>query len=132
MKITIKELKKKLNRDIELLNEDIFNKREKKIINEEIDIINSIIYDTEEAIFCKKRKNQKEVKEAETLEDFYNILCKNKPHHKSNLYKEWMELESITYEELLNENERIKECNDIINKIIDYLKEKEEYDYENR
>lgn len=61
--------------------------------------------------------NWEELKENNTLEDFYNILCRN-----SKRYKEWGYLESITYEELLNNSENIKECDKIINEIIEYLK----------
>ena len=42
-----------------------------------------------------------EIKENNTLEDFYNILCRNKPHRNSKDFKEWDYLESVTYEELL-------------------------------
>ncbi len=66
--------------------------------------------------------NWEELKENNTLEDFYNILCRNKPHRNSKRYKEWGYLESITYEELLNNSENIKECDKIINEIIEYLK----------
>jgi hypothetical protein len=66
--------------------------------------------------------NWEELKENNTLEDFYNILCRNKPHKNSKEYKEWDYLESIAYEELLNDNENIKECNEIIDSIIEYLK----------
>mgnify|MGYP006960473838 CR=1 FL=1 len=65
-----------------------------------------------------------EIKENNTLEDFYNILCRNKPHRNSKDFKEWDYLESVTYEELLNDNENIQECNKIIDKIIEYLKNK--------
>lgn len=61
-------------------------------------------------------------KENNTLEDCYNILYRNKPHHKNKLYKEWNYLESIAYEELLNENERPLECEKIIDEIIEFLK----------
>lgn len=67
--------------------------------------------------------NWEKVKENNTLEDFYNILCRNKPHKNNKSYKVWNYLESITYEELLNENENIQECNKIIDNIIEYLKE---------
>lgn len=53
-----------------------------------------------------------------SLEDFYNILCRNKPHRNDKMYKEWDFLESITYEELLNENE----CDKLIDEIIIFLK----------
>lgn len=66
--------------------------------------------------------NWEELKENNTLEDFYNILYRNKPRRNSKKYKEWDYLESITYEELLNDNENIKECNKIIDDIIEYLK----------
>lgn len=62
------------------------------------------------------------LKENNTLEDFYNILCRNKPHRNSKKYKEWSYLESIAYEELLDNNENIKQCNKIIDSIIEYLK----------
>ena len=65
-----------------------------------------------------------EIKENNTLEDFYNILCRNKPHRNSKDFKEWDYLESVTYEELLNDNENMQECNKIIDKIIEYLKNK--------
>ena len=63
-----------------------------------------------------------ELKENNTLEDFYNILCRNKPHRNTKKYKEWDYLESIAYEELLNDEENMQECNKIIDKIIKYLK----------
>lgn len=63
------------------------------------------------------------LKETYSLEDFYNILCRNKPNRKSKIYMKWDYLESITYEELLDENENIKECNKIIDEIIEFLKE---------
>lgn len=66
--------------------------------------------------------NWEELKETNTLEDFYNILCRNKPHRNSKKYKEWNFLESVTYEELLNDNENIQRCNILIDKIIEYLK----------
>lgn len=70
----------------------------------------------------KKRLNWEELKETNTLEDFYNILYRNKPHRNSKKYKEWDFLESVTYEELLNDNENIQRCNILIDKIIEYLK----------
>ena len=57
-----------------------------------------------------------------SLEDFYNILCRNKPHRNCKIFKEWDCLESIAYEELLNENENIKICNVIIDEIIEFFK----------
>lgn len=63
-----------------------------------------------------------EVKANNSLEDFYNILYRNRPHKNSKKYKEWDYLESIAYEELLNENENTQECNKIIDGIIEYLK----------
>ncbi len=66
--------------------------------------------------------NWEELKENNTLEDFYNILCRNKPHRNSKRYKEWDYLESIAYEELLDDNENIQECNKIIDEIMNYLK----------
>ena len=66
--------------------------------------------------------NWEELKENNTLEDFYNILCRNKPHRNRKRYKEWDYLESIAYEELLDDNENIQECNKIIDEIMNYLK----------
>ena len=66
--------------------------------------------------------NWEELKENNTLEDFYNILCRNKPHRNSKLFEEWDYLESVAYEELLNENENIQVCSEIIDKIIAFLK----------
>lgn len=53
------------------------------------------------------------LKENNSLEDFYNILCRNKPHRNSKLFEKWDYLESITYEELLNYDERFNECENI-------------------
>lgn len=58
-----------------------------------------------------------------TLEDWYNILYRNKPSKNSKLYLMWDYLESVAYEELLDENENPLKCNDIIDEIIEYLKE---------
>lgn len=66
--------------------------------------------------------NWEELKENNTLEDFYNILCRNKPHRNSKLFEGWDYLESVAYEELLNENENIQVCSEIIDKIIAFLK----------
>lgn len=65
----------------------------------------------------------KKIKETYSLEDFYNILYRNRPNKKSKIYIKWDYLESIAYEELLDENENIKECNKIIDEIIEFLKE---------
>lgn len=66
--------------------------------------------------------NWNKLKKDYSLEDFYNILCRNKPNKNSKLFSEWDYLESITYEELLDENEHISECNNIIDEIIEFLK----------
>lgn len=72
------------------------------------------------------------LKESYSLEDFYNILCRNKPHKKTKLYSKWDYLESIAYEELLSENECISKCNNIIDEIIKFLKEqRKEMSYDN-
>ena len=63
-----------------------------------------------------------QLKKDYSLEDFCNLLCKNKPHHKSKLYSKWNYLESIAYEELLNENENFIECDKIIDEIVEFLK----------
>ena len=65
----------------------------------------------------------KNLKENYSLEDFYNILCRNKPNKNNKLFSKWDYLESIAYEELLDENEHILECNNIIDEIIEFLKE---------
>lgn len=69
------------------------------------------------------RIDWKKLKESYSLEDFYNILCRNKPHKNNKLYSKWNYLESMAYEELLDENEHISECNIIIDEIIEFLKE---------
>lgn len=72
--------------------------------------------------------NWDNIKENCTLEDFYNILCRNKPHHKSKLYNEWNNLESLVYEKLLNDEECPNECEKLIDEIINFLKkQKMEY-----
>ena len=70
--------------------------------------------------------NWDKLKETNTLEDFYNILYRNRPHRNSRLYKEWDFLESIAYEELLEENENPQKCDRIINEIITFLKKQKE------
>ena len=70
--------------------------------------------------------NWAKLKETNTLEDFYNILCRNQPHRNSKLYKEWDYLESITYEELLENNENSQKCDRIINEIITFLERQKE------
>lgn len=72
--------------------------------------------------------NWEELKENNTLEDFYNILCRNKPHKNSKMYSTWNYLESTAYEELLNEEEHPSECERIINEIIEFLKEQRKND----
>lgn len=57
----------------------------------------------------------------QSLEDVYNVLCKNEPSKNSKKHKEWSYLESIAYEELLMEDERPHDCTKIINEIVDYL-----------
>ena len=61
------------------------------------------------------------LKENYSLEDFYNILCRNKPNKNNKLFSEWDYLESITYEELLIEEERPNQCTKIINDIVNFL-----------
>lgn len=58
-----------------------------------------------------------------TLEDWYNILCRNRPSKNSKLYLMWDYLENETYEELLDENENPSKCNVIIDEIIEFLEE---------
>ena len=69
------------------------------------------------------RIDLEKLKESYSLEDFYNILCRNKPNKNNKLFSKWDYLESIAYEELLDENEHISECNIIIDEIIEFLKE---------
>lgn len=65
-------------------------------------------------------KGFEELKES-SLEDVYHYLCKNEPSKKSKKHEEWDCLESIAYEELLNEEEHPNDCTRIINEIVDYL-----------
>lgn len=62
------------------------------------------------------------LRENNSLEDFYNILYRNKPHRNSKLYAKWDYLESITYEILLDEENESKN-EKIIDKIIEFLEE---------
>lgn len=62
------------------------------------------------------------LRENNSLEDFYNILYRNKPHRNSKLYAKWDYLESITYEILLDEENDSKN-EKIIDKIIEFLEE---------
>ena len=57
----------------------------------------------------------------QSLEDVYHYLCKNEPSKHSKIHTEWDYLESVAYEELLNENENEKQCTKIINEIVDFL-----------
>ena len=58
----------------------------------------------------------------QTLEDVYNVLCRNEPYKNSKDHREWSYLESIAYEELLIEEERPYECQRIIDEIVTFLK----------
>lgn len=58
----------------------------------------------------------------QSLEDVYNVLCRNEPSKNSKRHLIWDDLESIAYEELLDEEEHPNECTRIINMIVDYLK----------
>lgn len=62
------------------------------------------------------------LRENNSLEDFYNILYRNKPHRNSKLYAIWDYLESIAYEILLDEENESKN-EKIIDKIIEFLEE---------
>lgn len=57
----------------------------------------------------------------QSLEDVYHYLCKNEPSKHSKIHTEWDYLESVAYEELLDENENAKQCIEIINEIVDFL-----------
>ena len=67
--------------------------------------------------------NWEKLKENSTLENMYNILCRNEPTKNTKKHETWDYLESIAYEELLDENENPKQCEQIIDEIIDYLKQ---------
>lgn len=56
-----------------------------------------------------------------SLEDVYNILCRNEPNKNSKKHIEWSYLESMAYDELLDEEEHPIICIKIINRICDYL-----------
>lgn len=70
----------------------------------------------------KIKKDLEELKN-ESLEDCYYYLCKARPNKNAKRFKQWDYLESIAYEELLNDEEHANECTRIINLIIDYLKD---------
>lgn len=65
------------------------------------------------------------LRENNSLEDFYNILYRNKPHRNSKLYAKWDYLESITYEILLDEENESKN-EKIIEKIIEFFRRTKE------
>lgn len=77
-------------------------------------------FDKEKELTRLYNKGFDELRE-QSLEDVYNVLCKNEPSKNSKKHKEWSYLESIAYEELLIEDERPHECTEIINEIVDYL-----------
>lgn len=77
-------------------------------------------FDKEKELEYLHNKGFDELKE-QSLEDVYNVLCKNEPSKNSKKHKEWDYFESIAYEELLIEDERPHDCTKIINEIVDYL-----------
>ena len=58
------------------------------------------------------------IKENYSLEDFCNIIERNKPNKNSKLYNEWISLYQDIIEELDKEEERPKECEILIDKAI--------------
>ena len=59
-----------------------------------------------------------------SLEDVYLDLCKNEPSNKKyKPYQVWSDLEGIIYEELQNEEERPKVCEELINQAVEFMKE---------
>lgn len=65
--------------------------------------------------------NWEKLKENSTLEDFANILSRNKPHGNSKFLKEYEQLIQNVYNELANEEEHPNECEKLINNAIDFL-----------
>ena len=63
------------------------------------------------------------IKENYSLEDFCNIIERNKPNKNNKLYKEWFSLYQDIVEELDKKEERPKECEILIDKAIEFLKE---------
>lgn len=61
------------------------------------------------------------LKENYTLEDWYNILERNKPTRENHLYSIWFMLIKDTKKELENKEERPNECEFLINDIISFL-----------
>lgn len=86
-------------------------------------------FDKEKELTHLYNKGFDELRE-QSLEDVYNVLCKNEPSKNSKKHKEWSYLESIAYEELLEEDERPHDCTKIINEIVDYLEKEWKYDYD--
>lgn len=68
-----------------------------------------------------KNKIFDELKE-KSLEDVYYYLYKNEPNKNSKLYDEWEYLKIIVYEELLIEEERPKQCEELIDEVVEFLK----------
>lgn len=65
----------------------------------------------------------KKIKEDYSLEDFFNIIERNKPNKNNKLYNEWISLYQDIVEELDKEEERPKECEILIDEAIEFLKE---------
>ena len=71
----------------------------------------------------KMFKEWDKIKEDYSLEDFCNIIERNKPNKNNKLYKKWFPLYQDIVEELENEEERPKECEILIDEAIEFLKE---------
>lgn len=69
----------------------------------------------------KDNINWEQLKEQYSLEDFYNILCRNEPQRKCKSHAIWDDIESMVYEELLDENENPNRCALLIDMIINFL-----------
>ena len=71
--------------------------------------------------------NWEQYKRESSLEDVYNDLCKNRPTNKNcKPFKEWDYLESLLYEELLIEDERPRECEQLIDMAISFMRRQKE------
>ena len=71
--------------------------------------------------------NWEQYKRESSLEDVYNDLCKNRPTNRNcKPFKEWNDLEGLLYEELLIEDERPKECEELIDMAIDFMRRQKE------
>lgn len=71
--------------------------------------------------------NWEQYKRESSLEDVYNDLYKNRPTNKNcKPFKEWSDLEGLLYEELLIQDERPRECEELIDMAISFMKRQKE------